>query len=483
MKDLIINEFYKGIAESPILGFGAIRNIDLYSTPGVIQPNYKTTKVSGSVVTGLVKWFATNPTNGDIFALDTGGVVYKSTNNGGTWTEVTGNTKTNATGEGLAIWKDYLVVARSTVVDVYGPLSGSPAWTNSFKTDLTAVDLANFNEATHPMLVGQDDILYIGNQRYIASLTQLTTFDPASAPTYTWTAQALDLPSGYKVRCLAELGTNLMIGTWRGNAITDVQVADIFPWDRTSSSFGLPIRLSEYGVHQMLNMNNLLYIVAGSTGSVYVSNGTSTRLLRQLPVDISLLQGGNSAEFFPGAIFQNNGRIFFGVSTGTNTAAEIVGVWSVTPNGTLTFEHQISTGTISAATTVSIGALIGIGGKYCIGWRDASTYGIDQTDTTRFTTYLSAVQTPLYRVGTPLQPMPFSQIDMIFDKPLASGDGLKIKYRDDLSSAFTTLGTYDFATYGAVDYLNVPFPSPAFVNIQLQLEPTQNARLREIRIR
>jgi hypothetical protein len=416
--------------------------------------------------------------------LGDAGKVYKSTDSGGTWSLINGNTTTNSFGAGLGIYKDYLFVARSSNLDVYGPLSGSPAWTNGWKT-LTATGLTSSTEF-HPMLVGQDDTLYIGNEHKIASLTELTTFDPATSSTYTFNSSALDLPSDYRVRCLAELGTDLMIGTVRGGALTKNRSADIFPWKRSSTSFGLPIRLDNFGVHAMINVNNLLYIVAGIDGQVYVSNGTSTRQLRQIPNFLSGLDAGSYIQVYPGAIIHHKGRVHFAISQGTAALGnDIFGVWSVTPNGVLTFEHQISTGTVDFTNTATIGALApSNSGTYLIGWQDNTSYGIDQTGTSsRYSSYTAYAQSRFYRVGTPLSKTQFTELNITFDTPLASGDGVKIKYRSDLSASFTTIATIDFATYGAITSYNVPFSHPALTDIQFQIELTQNARLTSIYVR
>lgn len=491
-KDLVINEWYKGIADSPNLGFGAIRNIDIHSTPGSIQANLRPDKVTEGLDIEFVKWFDTDPRTGYIYALDSNNDIFRSTNEGATWTLFETNNGTGATGQGFKIWKDYIFHIRDKTIGVVGPLSGTPTETTTWKSGLESVDFGNFVEATHSMLVAQNDVLYFGNGRYVGSISENTgqTFDPSNSATFTFSLQALDLPDGYKVRCLEELGSNLMIGTWKGSSIGKIKSADIFPWDTSSSSFGIPIRLSEYGVHAMLNMNNLLYIIAGVNGSVYVSNGTSTRLLRKIPNYLTKLQGGTYALFMPGAIAQQDGRIFFGMSSGGfDVTTPIFGVWSIDVNGTLAFEYQISTGSIDFNATRLIGAIHPISeGRLLISWRDRingqNLYGIDRTDSDgRYEDYLASVQSANYRVGSPLAPTQFQEIDFILDEPLTEGDGIRIKYRRNLNEAFTTLGTYDFETEGPVDNFNKSFPSDGFVNLQFQIEPNKNARLREIRIR
>jgi hypothetical protein len=55
-KPIIIEQFNKGIAPSPHVGFGEIRNIDLTTYPGVAQINYALEKVSSTTVVDKVKW-------------------------------------------------------------------------------------------------------------------------------------------------------------------------------------------------------------------------------------------------------------------------------------------------------------------------------------------------------------------------------------------------------------------------------------------
>lgn len=474
MKDLVINEWYKGIAESPHLGFHDIRNVDIFTSPGIAQPNYKTAKVSATTVTGLPKWIVKNP-GGNFYALDSAGVVYKSST-GSSWSVVSGNTTTSAAGNGLVIWKSYLLVMRNAFIDVMK--ISDESWTNGWQALTT-------DSEWHMAIVGQDDIVYIGNSRYIASLSENTgqTFAPGTAATYTYTAQALDLPAQYRVKCLAELGVNLMIGTLSGDADYTGNTADIFPWDRVSTSFNIPIRIAERGVHQLLNHENLLYITAGITGNIYISNGSNTQLLRKLPDSIINLSSslGTFITYFPGAIMSYNGRVYFGVSSGTQSGSvDGIGVWSVTRKGNLTFEHTISTGTVNPTNNLFIGALYPWHSTYFIGWRDNTTYGIDNIDGNRFASYASKIKTPLYQVGTPLSKFTFTQVEFTLDRPMIANDGIKISYRTNLTANFTEIGTRDFATNGGIDFDSLTFPAISTTNVQFLIETQGAVKLRNI---
>jgi len=474
-KPLVINNFQKGIAPSPYFGFGDMRNLDIYSYPGIIRLNNLMTKQSSTTVTDLILWLVRNPlSTSEVWALGDTAKVYKSTDGGSTWSLVTGNS--SGSGQGLAIWRDYLFVARSGHLETYGPLSSSPSWTTTWKT-------IDSDSAWHPMIIGQDDILYGGAGRYIFSLQEVAgqTFAPGTSSTYTWNSQALDLPKNYRVKCLAELGEKLMIGTWQGSNIYDYKIADIFPWDRTSDSFELPIRMSENGINGMITVNNLLYILAGIEGKVFVSNSTSTTEIAKIPSSIGNIDSGKRWDFYPGAIMNHQGRIFFGVGSSNGVAGS--GVWSLHPNlkgNTLIHENTISTGNDGSSNALQIGALLSANREsYLAGWVDASTYGIDSLDyTKRYISYAGYFESPVYQVGTSFHPKKFQKLMLELNRPLVTNQGVKISFRTSLADSYTLIDSFDFATYGAIKTFEKTYSILADkIQIKVQLTTASNSNL------
>ena len=380
---------------------------------------------------------------------------------------------TNANGNGLAIWKDYLFVARNGYLDVYGSLTSGLTWTNNWK----AIDS---DALWHPMINSKNDNkLYGGADKYVFSLDEASgqTYAPATAASYTWTSQALDLPSSYRVKCLAELGDYLMIGTWQGTNIYDLEIADIFPWDRSSSSFIKPVQLNENGINAMLTIGNVLYVLAGIGGTIYKTDGINVYPIAQIPNSISDLSGGKYLETYPGAIINYKGRLFFGISGGGTNAIDGMGVWSLkeTSKGTiLNLEHVISSGNYGASNVLKIGSLLKMSrDELLAGWRDSSNYGIDLTTNTSYvTSYAGYFESPLYQVGTILKPRTFSQLDLQLVKELAANEGVIVKYRVNLTDSFTTIGTYDFTALGAVISHNAACKIPACEFIQISCSLT-----------
>ena len=481
--ELIIQAPRQGIAPSPHVGFGDVRNLDIDTIPGITRLNNILAKKSASTVDAQVWWFAQDPNiAANYYALDSNGVVYNSTDSGATWAELADR---DGAGQGMVIWKDYLFVAETTTIDVFGPLSSSPTWTNNWQTITT-------DALWHPMIVSKNDgNLYGGAGRFIFSVAEVTTFDPASAPTYTFTAQALDLPTNYRIKCLAELGNNLMIGTWRGTNVYDFRIADIFPWDRSASSFGQPVQIEENGVHALLNADNLLIVLAGINGTIYASDGVNARIIGQLPTDLS---GGKYLEFFPGGITKYKNKIFFGVGQGGTTAIAGMGVYSLsrTANGSIVnLEHLISTLSDGSTNPLKPTALLPVTrDTLLVSWRDNATYGIDLTTATSYaytTDYSGYFESPLYVVGSVNDKRTFVEIDMQFAKELASGEGIRIKYRENLTDSFTTQGTYTFAALGAIMSHHVLAGIPPVETLQVRAEllgsSTTTPQLKSITLR
>jgi len=486
-KPLIINAPRQGIAPSPHVGFGDMRNLDIFSIPGVVKLNNILEKESTTAVTATVKWVVRDPvTNSgqNFYAVDSAGDLYVSTDNGETFADLAAQPTTGGEGQGLAIWKDYLFCARETIIDTYGPLSGSPDWLE-FKTDLTS-DL-NW----HPMLVSKlDGKLYIGSGRYIATLEEKAgqNFADGTAATYTWsggdsTNNALTLPEDYKIKCLVEQGNNLMIGTWVGVNIWDNKIADIFPWDGNSTTYGTPIQLNENGVNAMINIGGFLYILAGIDGDIYKSNGTQAWKIAQIPLTLSDISNKKYLEPYPGAIISYKGRLFFGMSssaTATRIVADGVGVYSLMegPQGNIVnFEHAISTLTMGSANPTIIGALLSnTRDELLVGWRDNATYGIDMTTPASYlygTSYTKAYfDSPLYQVGSHLNKRQFSQLEFVLAKELAASEGIQVKFKVNLTDSWTTVGTYTTANIGTgvTSYVDTEINIPACEMLQIRVE-------------
>lgn len=479
--ELVIKDFRTGIGPSPHLGFGDMRNLDISTIPGIARLNYASSNTSGTALSDYPIQIVRNPqaAASDLFALDASGALYISRDSGTTWSSLTGfGTASQALN--IQVWENYLFLATTNKLHVCGPVSSATAWTNNWQT-------IDSDEEFHPMLWSVNDgNLYGGALNFVFSVSKASTTEDfwptGGATSYTFTQRALDLPGGpstttYRVKCLEELGNNLMIGTDHiANSQDRSTMNDgaIFPWDRTSSSFGQPIVFNKNGVNQMKVINEVLYVNAGTDGKYYQLTGGRYSPVVNLPQTIVNLDAGRFLRNNPNAITQFQDKLLFGMSPGA-TATDIggFGVWSLdVKTGVLNFEHSISTGNMGDTSAVRIGSILPLkDDRLLIGWKDGATAGIDVTGTGRYGSYRGYFDSPFYQVGTPLEKREFTQIEFQLVEPLATGQGVKLSYRTNLSASFTTIGTYDYATLGAVQSHNAVADIPAceFVQIRVAL--------------
>jgi hypothetical protein len=471
-KPLTITAPNSGVASSVHVGYGMVVNLDIHSIPGIAQLNYLMEKKSSTTVTALPQWAVKNPaTPAEIYVLDSEGEVYKSADSGATWALMTGNTA-GGHGNGLTIFKNYLIVARDAFLDVCGNGTATGItnanWSNSWK----AIDS---DVLWHPMIISKNDgKLYGGAGRYVYSLEEDTTFDPATAITYTYTQKALDLPVNYRIKCLEELGNNLMCGTWMGTNYYDNRVADIFPWDRSSPSFGQPVQISENGVHAMLNYGNILFCLIGLSGKVFISDGVGYSMIAQIPITLT---AGNYLLPFPGAIANFKDRVFFGVSFGSGNLSNM-GVWSVarTSRGNLlTLENLVSSGNDGTSNPLQVGCLLAINQDTLItGWRDNATYGMDKLNNALRATSGYFIS-PFYQVGTPLAKRTYEQLETLLAQVLTTGQSVVVSYRTDLSASFTDVMTLSYSVQGGVLSFNATAGIPASEFLQMKVTLTTGA--------
>ncbi len=238
---------------------------------------------------------------------------------------------TNTFGNGLIWYRGYLFLfycSRICYTAYFQSGTGTITWVNQWDPTTGAPNPGNnvFNTANginneHDSLVGQDNVIYITDASYVASLFEKSgfTFDPANTATYTWTNKALAIPSTDTATCLEELGINLMVG-----GIYNY----IYPWDRTSTSFKYPIKIADNYTKRMLTVNTNTYLFAGRRGRIYKTNGSQADLYKKIPDHIS---GIDPIFDWTNCAFSKN-QIYFGVSAKNNAQTDITtyaGLWAI----------------------------------------------------------------------------------------------------------------------------------------------------------
>ena len=450
-------DLYAGMADSQYLGVADIRNLDITSTPGVIKVAPRLIKESANTVTGLIKHWAVNPATGTVYAVDDNGQAYKRT--AGTWSTISGYT--GASVKGCAVFKDYFYVGgnsgSNTVVQKYGPLSGTPSWSSAI------INTGNTTTENTPMLVSPADILYIGTNNYIAQTDGSTI-----------TEAVLVVPSKFSIISLEQVGTKVYAGVAQANGST---VSLIFPWDRVNVNPDIPIPVNGAGIKQMKAMGNLLYVHSGINGIINVTNGASAEEIKHL----NAFNKSPLASFSvnPGAIDIMNGGLLIGIGkTATANDQSPVGVFYYKNKGSKYKAWQYfipSHGLDGGENEVcQIGAVLATNdSSFIVSWYDGSNYGVDSFTTSRlYDGYTAYFVSAMYNINEVLDKGAMKRVEFQFAKPLKYGDGIKIEYRSLANEDWTELGTWDYATNGASSSGHFPF---GYSKERLQLRVSLNA--------
>ena len=417
---------------------------------------------------GTINWIIEDPRINNNYMLSSNGRVWFNAS-AGTRAYLLHNSAidtgaaavTNASGQGIAInpfssaTSTYLFVFRNTlvdVIDVFGTTAiEALAWSNAWKTMNTGAGSGN----SHHAIVGEDNAIYFCDDKYVGSIIENSgsTFDPASGATFTYENKALDLPAYEIAQCLEEQGGSLLIG---GNTFNE-----IYPWDRISNSFDLPIPVPEYGIKRMKNIGGLVFILAGTCGNIYTTQGSYVKFFAKIPNYLTNNAGSvvsNPATW--GGIASVNGDLLFGVSTTTSGNS---GVWRLKQDGTLTIDNVPSSGSAN---------VIGLWGKsefYLMGYSGgADNFNSAVSSTLLYNNFETVIHSALFKVATKLGKATFSRMEVVLAKPATSGN-VRISYRADLSSSFTTISSFD-ADSSTTIFSNEGVGLTDIDNIQIQVE-------------
>lgn len=492
----------KGTAPDPYSGMNRMYQVNL-TVPNEVSVGYPvTTSTTSGGTLGVpcsrsVAWFASygsaaangSPSFYDI--LDASGQVYQSTSMTGTFTFLSSSNSTSGSSsrDSICHYLGYLFKFRNGSIDYWDGSTWHTAWQS-----ITA-------GVPHFSYVGTDNILYFCNGNYIGSIgladpSTPTSFDPTSAPTYTFSATKLQLPQTDWAISIGEVGGG---NTPQSTLLVGGLMNAIYPWDKTSTSFNYPIFMADNYAARIVSANQNAFIFAGKSsgrGRIFITNGSQAEEYFKMPDYIFGVQ--DPYYTWGDAIYWRN-NLLFGAFIIPNTQASpllISQLWALDLD-TKAF-RSISEIPASATAKGNATALMGVpnsgtsGFSYIIGWDDnGSAPGIGYSGTTAGTGASATITTDLIPVGTFLKRKTFKQIEVKFRSPLASGESLTVTPIIDASTQSAanltfspTLASGGNNTFSAT--APVTFEANQWLQFSMVLagnSASSGARLHEIRLR
>lgn len=337
------------------------------------------------------------------------------------------NTFTFATPLRLIIGNSYHFHVTTTTT------TGAPKVTTNVASDLEGAEyVINYGvliDADYHPAVVMEDLLIIGNERYLAVFDQ-ATYDPNKI--------AFDV--GFQLRTLIKTEEYVIAECYKGATVLDAEESKRYYWDGIQPSFNFSEPISIGAPNAATDWKGDKFVgIYGFRGTLFDSKAE-----RELTHEIPRLVKGKNTEVYPGAIDNYEGRVLIGFagSTDDSTGVEL-GIYEYggqtedTPKG-FNFPYVISTGE-TQATNLKVGMVKVIGKDIYSGWRNNTTYEIDKVTLGALAATSGIWESLIFDDGNAKKQKLAIQLKATF-VGLASGESVQLGYQIDRSGSFT-LGT------------------------------------------
>lgn len=462
------SEWNKGQVKHPIYGFGLLQNVEVFENKGIAG--------NKTVLQNQTTWFP------GVY-LSVARIENYELSGSSLYGELTSFGNSLATGLAnpwdMILYKDYIWVRYGNNLGAYGPLSVAPQW---FPAILTSFD-GNFYGK---IIQGQDGYLYSTSGNEVVKLDVTSYGTPGTAPSVSISA-TLDLPDGQYAVTLEELGTKIAVGTQgkEGFYNTGLEAkAKLYTWNRLAGTLGnpgladLPVLLKDDRINAMVSYQNKLYISGGTTGNIYISDGTNYIKIATLPYtrDVTLY----GSRVYPNAMtISNKGTLLIGLSSiGSNSVPGAkFGVYEIDitdPKYPVSF-RSISTLVTDSTQTFTIGFVRENFNFLEIGWQYGTTYGFDSSLPAYISVYPGIIETQLIKVGSYNNNHTFPHLEWSLATPFVIGQGIRIYYRKNSTDGWTLIGAWansygGFDDVGATLSYETEFGSIDLEYVQLRIE-------------
>lgn len=442
----------------------SIPSLGINTPSGLLVP-VGATKISGSTLNQVAMWITTNPKDNNKYIYGARGSVYTlnvsntfaglgDLNDGGT-----------ASGNGAAYYDNYIYFARDTTISRYGPLDGTPTFTDDYwvgvlgKTPLTDTD--NYPEASghtlpnHFLHRHSDGRLYIADVvdnkltlHYIQTTKTTVEGDTDAGSTY----GAFTYGTGLWPTGIETYGVSLAIAAYEGEPSTSnarkKKAAKLIFWNTVSTNPDQVLfeELPDDTIFALKNINGTLRIISGT--SAQTGFRISTYVGGYSIVEDVFVYTGYAP--IPGGVIGTPSRLLFGSASAYDVSGNRAAVYSLglEPAGLSDglFSIMPSTGSDNATRidAIDFQNFPGSTGVYAA-WSGGGNYGFDTASDDCSNTYGQPYfVSQMYRIG---QPFKVTKIRIPFANPVASGavitpniymDGIQTKY---------TLQTINFTNY------------------------------------
>lgn len=432
-------------------------------TSGLLRPSGYASFDSGNV-NANPNWILTSPKTVLVYTYLNNGRLISYNSSLYIGSEALIGTASSGAGNGGGYYNNYLILPTPTDISMYGPLNDTATLYNSRWTGAALGTQTALTNTTYPSIRGAgvmpnhaghahtDNRWYfcdfkngVGYVHYIKTSMTTKEGDTNNGSTY----NALDLPFGFMPTDIESWGNDIVVAAIQtSNSTINQGRACLFFWDTASTSFYNQVWLPDSLITALLNNNGKLYVFSGSISTgADVSNGyrISVYLGGQTTKQVYYSESGSPP--LAGAVEAIGDRIAWGtfeqLPTTTGASPEYYGVVMAlgskrndVPQGVHGIINSKATGTAADGIVTALKNVQQSSfsyPKFVVGWRDATTYGLDKQSTTYGT---SVWRSQMFNIGKKFK---ITRIRIPLAQAVAANMTLTPKvFLDDYSSSSTT---------------------------------------------
>lgn len=274
-----------GIADSAYAGgknsVDDMLGFDIHDESGILKVSQALTKDNGALTLSTMR----------VMLPCSNGLTYIFGLNGEIWSRTSGAvytleaTSTNGQNDGAAEYQGYIYYFSASWI---GRWQIGTAW--STRTE----HFQALSGADRPTTI-LNGVLYFGNGYKLGQIDAGVV-----------TLNALTLETNYQIKCLGQMGTDLLVGTSNSTG----QQTQIFRWNTWSVSFTNSDPIPETSINAFLPMDNVILLNAGVNGNIYIYDGNKLELYKKIRLDA----GSAATSVFRNAVVNFKGKALFGLS-------------------------------------------------------------------------------------------------------------------------------------------------------------------------
>lgn len=429
--------------------------IDVHTTPGIIKVRQKLTANSGTTVSELCKVAVQMSDGSQLWFSYTSGKIWRKTS-ADAWSLV--YTTTPAAGNagclGAAEYDGYIYWATQSRLH-RKPVTNLSSWADVEEDFGT---FTNADSSFHPMKEVNAK-LFIGDGCYVAKV-----YDDSG---HVFSANALDLKSPYRVKCLEASDIDLLIGVYVADTVNEVE---LITWDTVSTSWNYSDSIPENGINAFIRDDNYIYVQAGQFGRFYLYDAGRLIPYKRLRGTWSPTSYG---EVWTNSVAVHLGIPIFGFSNGSGNPC-LQGIYSFGSYSKdypkiMDLSYVISSG---ATSSVQVGAILASGANFYVAWYDGTNYKVDKIDWSN--KYTSAYIETMVLTPTETRSFLKSVLKIIANyASLPTGTSITFSYKKKFEASWIDLTSIDDVNLKQI-YSKETIPDIAALEVKLSFTVSSN---------